>query len=39
MRIAAYAIRTKRAELGSAVLNAYEKANLDVDLALTLPPD
>jgi hypothetical protein len=35
MRIAAYAIRTKRAELGSAVLNAYEKANLDVDLALT----
>lgn len=35
MRITAYAIGTRRAELGSEVLASYEKAKLDEDLALT----
>jgi len=35
MRITAYAIGTRRAELGREVLLAYEKAKLDEDLALT----
>jgi hypothetical protein len=35
MRIAAYAIGTKEGELGSQVRKAYDKANLDEDLAYT----
>jgi hypothetical protein len=35
MRITAYAIGTRRSEVGSTVLMAYEKVKLDEDLALT----
>jgi len=35
IRLTAYAIGTRRAEVGSKVLLAYEKAKLDEDLALT----
>lgn len=35
MRITAYAIGTKRAELGSEVLASYERAKLNEDLAQT----
>jgi hypothetical protein len=39
IRIAAYAIGTKRAELGNEVLASYEKAKLNEDLAQTPAPE